>query len=280
MQPKFKKYVIIVLVKFKHKVKGKTKWLKKTNLEYCKEIAIAFLHQPILPTDYFGIITHPVLESNFVVGMNEDGTQANGLVDLLKDKKMLTRYMRYYENCINSQKDLCGILRFIRKQYVLQYLNITKNQISCRDFSESLIEGWVSDEYANQNTSVSKEELLNMFLMADAEYMIDDKDKKTYQTIKNSKKVTIYRGVTEYNEKDVDKSLSWTLDVDTALYFATRYNQHGNVYKATISPDDVLAYTNIRKEHEVIVNPIGLNNIRKDNELSISKDNIEPSIDM
>lgn len=254
--------------------------VEKTNLEYCKMIAIAFLHQPILPTDCFGIITHPVFESNFVIGMNEDGTQANGLFDLLKDKKMLSRYIKYYENCINSQKDLYGILRFIRKQYVLQYLNITKNQISCRDFSESLIEGWVSDEYANQNTSVSKEELLNMFLMSDAEYMIDDEDKKTYQTIKNSKKTTIYRGVTEYNEKDVNKSLSWTLDVDTALYFATRFNQHGNVYKATISPDDVLAYTNIRDEHEVIVNPVGLQNIRKDNELSISKDNIEPSIDM
>lgn len=100
--------------------------VEKTNLEYCKMIAIAFLHQPILPTDCFGIITHPVFESNFVIGMNEDGTQANELVDLLKDKKMLSRYMRYYENCINSQKDLYGILRFIRKQYVLQYLNITK----------------------------------------------------------------------------------------------------------------------------------------------------------
>lgn len=278
MQPKFKKYVIIVLVKFKHKERGKM--VKNTNLEYCKKIAIAFLHQPILPTDCFGFITHPVFESNFVVGMNEDGTQANGLVDMLKDKKMLSRYMRYYENCINTQKDLYGILSFIRKPYILQFLNITKEQISCRDFSESLIEGWGSDEYANQNTSVSREELLNMFLMADAEYMIDDEDKKTYQTIKNSKEITIYRGVTEYNEKDVDKSLSWTLDVDTALYFATRFNQHGNVYKATISPDEVFAYTNIRNEHEVIVNPVGLQNIRKDNELIISKENIEPSIDI
>lgn len=254
--------------------------VKNTNLEYCKKIAIAFLHQPILPTDCFGIITHPVLESNFVVGMNEDGTQSNGLVDLLKDKKMLSRYIKYYENCINSQKDLYGILNFIRKPYILQFLNITKEQISCRDFSESLIEGWVSDEYANQNTSVSREELLNMFLMADAEYMIDNEDKKTYQTIKNSKEITIYRGVTEYNEKDVDKALSWTLDIDTALYFATRFNQHGNVYKAIIASDDVLAYTNIRNEQEVIVNPIGLNNIRKDNELSISKEDVEPSIDM
>lgn len=279
MQPKLKKYVIIVLVKFKHKVKGE-KMVKNTNLEYCKKIAIAFLHQPILPTDCFGIITHPVLESNFVVGMNEDGTQSNGLVDLLKDKKMLSRYIKYYENCINSQKDLYGILNFIRKPYILQFLNITKEQISCRDFSESLIEGWVSDEYANQNTSVSREELLNMFLMADAEYMIDNEDKKTYQTIKNSKEITIYRGVTEYNEKDVDKALSWTLDIDTALYFATRFNQHGNVYKAIIASDDVLAYTNIRNEQEVIVNPIGLNNIRKDNELSISKEDVEPSIDM
>lgn len=279
MQPKLKKYVIIVLVKFKHKVKGE-KMVKNTNLEYCKKIAIAFLHQPILPTDCFGIITHPVLESNFVVGMNEDGTQSNGLVDLLKDKKMLSRYIKYYENCINSQKDLYGILNFIRKPYILQFLNITKEQISCRDFSESLIEGWVSDEYANQNASVSREELLNMFLMADAEYMIDNEDKKTYQTIKNSKEITIYRGVTEYNEKDVDKALSWTLDIDTALYFATRFNQHGNVYKAIIASDDVLAYTNIRNEQEVIVNPIGLNDIRKDNELSISKEDVEPSIDM
>ena len=259
---------------------GKTKFVENTNLEYCKKVAIAFLHEPILQTDLFGIITHPVFESNFTIEINEDGTQGSGLVDLLKDKKMLSRYIRCYENRINEQKDLYGILKFIRKQYLLQYLNITKEHLSCRDFSESLIEGWVSDEYANQNTSVSKEELLNMFLMADAEYMIDDEDKKLIKQLKTAKKITIYRGVTEYNEKDVNKSLSWTLDVDTALYFATRFNQHGNVYKATISPDDVLAYTNIRDEHEVIVNPVGLQNIRKDNELSISKDNIEPSIDM
>ena len=254
--------------------------VKNTNLEYCKMIAIAFLHQPILPTDCFGIITHPVFESNFVVGMNEDGTQANGLVDLLKDKKMLSRYIGYYENCINSQKDLYGILIFIRKPYILQFLNIAKEQISCRDFSESLIEGWVSDEYANQNTSVSREELLNMFLMADDEYMIDNEDKKTYQTIKNSKEITIYRGVTEYNEKDVDKALSWTLDIDTALYFATRFNQHGNVYKAIIASDDVLAYTNIRNEQEVIINPNGLKDIRKNNELNISREDAEYFIDM
>lgn len=68
--------------------------VENTNLEYCKKIAIAFLHQPILPTNLFGVITHPVFESNFVVGMNEDGTQANGLVDLLKDKKMLINLFR------------------------------------------------------------------------------------------------------------------------------------------------------------------------------------------
>lgn len=100
--------------------------VEKTNLEYCKEIAIAFLHQPILPTDYFGIITHPVFESNFTIEINEDGTQGSGLVDLLKDKKMLSRYIRCYENRINEQKDLYGILKFIRKQYLLQYLNITR----------------------------------------------------------------------------------------------------------------------------------------------------------
>lgn len=84
--------------------------VENTNLEYCKEIAIAFLHQSILPTDLFGVITHPVFESNFVIGMNEDGTQANELVDLLKDKKMLTQHYILLQDLINTE--MC-----IKQQY-------------------------------------------------------------------------------------------------------------------------------------------------------------------
>lgn len=45
----------------------KTEFVENTNLEYCKKVAIAFLHEPILQTDLFGIITHPVFESNFTM---------------------------------------------------------------------------------------------------------------------------------------------------------------------------------------------------------------------
>ena len=56
-------------------------------------------------------------------------------------------------------------------------------------------------------------------------------------------------------DKAVD-SLSWTLWRDVAEWFAERHEHYGqekqHLYKATISADDVIAFTNSRREFEII----------------------------
>ena len=73
--------------------------------------------------------------------------------------------------------------------------------------------------------------------------------------------VTIYRGVTSYNNKKL-KVLSWTVDPEVAKWFADRYQQHGQVYAATISKKHILAYFGGRHEAEVIVDPSKLKDIK------------------
>lgn len=50
--------------------------------------------------------------------------------------------------------------------------------------------------------------------------------------------------------------MSWTLWRDVAEWFAERHEYYGqgmqHLYKATISADDVIAFTNGRQEFEII----------------------------
>ena len=64
-----------------------------------------------------------------------------------------------------------------------------------------------------------------------------------------------------YNNKKL-KVLSWTTDPEVAKWFANRYQQHGQVYTATISKKHILAYFGGRNEAEVIVDPSKLKEIK------------------
>ena len=69
--------------------------------------------------------------------------------------------------------------------------------------------------------------------------------------------ITVYRG-TGRKEKRPHLSLSWTLDKDVAIFFGKEYRltktraKHFYIYEAKINIDDVILYTNDRKEFEVI----------------------------
>ena len=69
-----------------------------------------------------------------------------------------------------------------------------------------------------------------------------------------------YRGVTPYNQKNV-KALSWTLDRQTAEWFAHRFGEEGTVYEAQIKKEHIHAYFSGRNESEVIVDPMYLEQI-------------------
>ena len=56
------------------------------------------------------------------------------------------------------------------------------------------------------------------------------------------------------NAKNI-KALSWTLDKDTAEWFAHRFGENGMVYEAQIQKKYIYAFFNSRNESEVIVDP-------------------------
>lgn len=65
--------------------------------------------------------------------------------------------------------------------------------------------------------------------------------------------VTIYRGEAEKSTK-LKEAISWTTKLETALYFSRRFsNLNPAIYKAKVSPDNIIAYIDSRGEDEILV---------------------------
>lgn len=63
--------------------------------------------------------------------------------------------------------------------------------------------------------------------------------------------IVVYRGINSKNRED---GLSYTLDLDTAKFFANRWSngEKGTVRKYKVKIDDVVAYIDSRNEYEVL----------------------------
>ena len=108
------------------------------------------------------------------------------------------------------------------------------------------------------DANVSKRELVAMFKETDMAVLMNAAEYKTLTELEET--VTVYRGVTPYNARNV-KALSWTLDKAKARWFATRFGEHGTVYKAQINKRNILAYFTGRNESEIVLNPYKLEHI-------------------
>lgn len=79
----------------------------------------------------------------------------------------------------------------------------------------------------------------------------------------NKETITAYRGSTS-KSVSVKKAYSWTTNKDTALFFAKRFKSSNScVYSGTINKKDVISCINSRNEHEIIVIPGTIKDIKK-----------------
>ena len=62
--------------------------------------------------------------------------------------------------------------------------------------------------------------------------------------------ITVYRGL---QRNASTEALSWTLDKNVAEWFANRFDNNGEVIKATINKKYIFAYINGRGEKEVVL---------------------------
>lgn len=83
----------------------------------------------------------------------------------------------------------------------------------------------------NRDAEVSHTQLTEMFRHSDPAALMDEAEQAQLAELDDT--VTVYRGVTTINSDNL-LALSWTLDYETADWFARRFDEDGTVYKAQI----------------------------------------------
>ena len=203
------------------------------------------------------VVKHPFTDSGIVGIRQEDGHYAIGnLIDSEADMKA---WNKQTEELIDQAETPFHVFMMITKSYMLGFLKYAKPFLSSEDFTKMLADAWVRSESPNADPNLSKSKLVSLFKAADPEILMDAEERTQLQSLDDP--VTIYRGVTSYNARNV-RALSWTLDEDVARWFASRFGEHGRVYQAQIAKDDILAIFTGRNESEVIVDPKQLREIQ------------------
>lgn len=226
-----------------------------TDMTKVKSIARMLLWTDVHKTEYSPmVVQHPFASSGFMLFPGDEFP-----IDITKNAENLNRWREYMGKKIDDAVTASCISYMLNKTYGLTFLKFAEPYLSRADMSELLADAWIRSENPNMDANVTKSELAAMFKQADKAALMTDEERKRLSEMDDT--ITIYRGVTPYNAKNV-RALSWTTDIKKAEWFANRYGQCGTVYKAQISKAKVLAYFMGRGESEIIVNPKELKNLQ------------------
>lgn len=195
------------------------------------------------------VVQHPFTSSGMVAIPSDEGIKH---VDITKSPEELVSWQNYMKAQIDEAKSAYHIYMMTNKPYSMTFLKFAKPHLSQKDFSEILADAWIRSENPNLDKNFKQKELLQMFKDA-APHILMDKDEQK-QLVELDDTVTVYRGVTTYNAKNI-KALSWTLEQKTAEWFAHRFGEDGTVYESQIPKQHIYALLNGRGESEVIVDP-------------------------
>ncbi|MBE6789255.1 MAG: hypothetical protein E7539_06300 [Ruminococcaceae bacterium] len=235
---------------------------KETNMAGVKSVAKALLMLDIHLTDYSPVIVqHPFTSSGMVEAPTENGL---AMLDITQGDENLSAWRGLMAKQIDQAKNAYHIYMMLNKPYALSFLSLAEPHLSQKDFSEILADAWIRSENPNMDKNFVKKSLVDMFKKADQSILMDGEEREMFDSFDDT--VTIYRGVTSYNAKNI-KALSWTTDYQTAEWFAHRFGEEGTVYEAQISKEHILAFFNGRNESEVIVDPKYLTDITEAQEM-------------
>lgn len=230
---------------------------RNTDLEQVKLVAHALLDVEIQPTEFSPmIVSHPFTNTGNAALPDEQGNFTPA--DLLNDPTDLERWRKRVGEQIDKSKSVYQIFMLVNKPYYLTFIKYAACFLSEKDLGQILSDAWIMSEFPNADRNVGTRELLTLFRSVSPEYLMDRRDWQKYQSLEDT--VTVYRGVASADKGNI-KALSWTLDRNTAEWFAHRFGKDGTVYTAQIKRDDIYAYFSGRKESEVIVDPDRLKKI-------------------
>lgn len=236
---------------------------RKTDISKVKALAKTFLMLDIEQSALSPLVVHhPFTDSGVIASLSRDGILTP--VNLLEDETALQAWRQRMGEQIDDAKSAFYIHMMVTKPYRMTFLKYAKPFLSKQDFSKILGDAWICSEYPSYDPDVSQQEQLALFRAADPAALMDEDEYERFCSLEDP--VTVYRGVTSYNADHI-KALSWTLNYDTAAWFAHRFDEAGTVYEAQIAKEHILAYLNGRNEQEVVVDPLHLIGISEVQEL-------------
>lgn len=229
----------------------------KTDLQRVKSLAKALLFMEPELTEYAPVIIHHPFTTSGMVGLQDEqgNLRIGNIVESQEDRKQWQKQMA---RIIDDASDVFGLYHKIEKPYVLGFLKFAAPNLSKADFSTILADAWIRSEQPNHDPNLSQSKLLAMFRAADPKILMDAEEQEKLEALGDT--VTVYRGVHSAKSNGV-KAMSWTLDQETAAWFAGRYGRQGCVYEAKIEKAHICALFLGRNESEVILNPKYLTDI-------------------
>lgn len=232
--------------------------IEKTNIEKIREMAVAFLSVDIKPTKVSFIATHPFTNSWMVYI-----TETNEMISLREENNIIV-WRKSLEKAINSS-DVESIFYMLHKPYILNFLKFTERYMSDDDLGKILGVFWQSIEQISLDTSISGNDIIRLFKRASKNTLMSEEEREIIKSL--PEQVTIYRGVTAYNNKKKN-AFSWTTDRSVAEWFAKRFDTGtGEIWTLTVPKERVLcAFSG--SEKELIVNLYRYKNIK---DISIEK---------
>ncbi len=223
----------------------------KTDLPELKHLAKSLLYMEPEQTEFSPIIVHHPFTTSGIVGLKDpEGNLRIG--NIMENPEDRTEWQKQMEKIIDGSKNALSIYHLIEKPYVLGFLKYAAPSLSKADYSSILADAWIRSEQPNHDPNLPQSRLLAMFRAADPKLLMDDEERERLDSLENT--VTVYRGVHSAKSDGVC-AMSWTLDKDTAAWFASRYGRQGKVFEAKIEKKHICALFLGRNESEVIVDP-------------------------
>lgn len=231
--------------------------LKQTNMKKVREVAKQLLRMEIIQDKEFSfIIHHPFFNSPFascMFDMDTEETTAN-----ITTKKGQISAVKSMEVQIDMMSTYQAFFIMINKPYLPLFFKLTKDYLSSEDYSKFLANMWIMVEFSNSDKDIPPSDFVEIFRRANKKHLMEASEIKVLKELPD--KVTIYRGV---KPNSSTKALSWSLNKETAQWFANRFEENGTVYQAKIRKEDILAFFDGRKEQEVVVDFEKLYDIKK-----------------
>lgn len=231
---------------------------KETDLYGVKAIAKSLLMTAVNQTPYSPMLVQHPFTSSGLVALPTDRSDNFKPIDITLNEENLKRWQDSVSQIIDETENPYHIYMLLNPPYALTFLKFASPYLSRKDFSEILASAWINCEAPHNDPELNKADLVFMFKSADPKALMEDDEYEQLQELDDT--LTVYRGVTSYNADNV-KALSWTLNKETAKWFAHRFDEDGTVYEAQIDKKHIFAIFNGRNESEVILDPQYLTDI-------------------